>query len=79
MNLRTISCTEYGEKKKNFIDSFVEKTKRTKKENKSLLSVKMGNPGGWALNWRAFWLLRWQGIGGDCADTVRVRRICTPG
>ena len=52
MNPREIFCTEYGEK--NFIDSFAQKTKRIKKENKPLLSVKMGNPGGWAMNWRAF-------------------------
>lgn len=52
VNLRAILCTEYGEK--NFGDSFVEKQKKTKEENESLLSVKMGNPGGWAINWRAF-------------------------
>lgn len=50
VNLRAILCTEYGEK--NFGDSFVkkQKQKKTKEENE----LKMGNPGGWAINWRAF-------------------------
>lgn len=51
--------------------------KQKKKKKKKQITAVGENGKSWRLGneLAGFWLLRWQGISGDCAETIRVRHI----